>query len=87
MRPDVSAAFADGVRLLAALRDLSPPGKFRWDGSWFGQPGPQLVDRYAGTAELRTLLDGGAAPEAVAARFAADEESWRKARAPFLLYS
>ena len=87
VRPDADAAFADGMRLLIALRDVSPPGRFRWDGSWFGWEGATLIDRYAGTDQLRKLIDGGATPEAVVASFARDEETWRRVRAPYLLYT
>ena len=87
VRPVADAAFADGMRLLVALRNVSPPGRFRWDGSWFGWEGAQLFDLYAGTSELRALLDGGATPEAVVAAFARDEQAWRSARAPYLLYT
>ena len=66
---------------------VSPPGRFKWDGSWFGWEGATLFDRYAGTAELRNLIDGGATPEAVVASFARDEETWRRARARYLIYS
>ena len=41
-----------------------------------------LFDRYAGTDQLRKLIDGGATPEAVVASFASDEQAWRRARAP-----
>ena len=87
VRPDADAAFADGVRLLVALRNVSPPGRFQWDGSWFGWEGATLFDRYAGTDQLRELIDGGATPEAVVASFARDEETWRRARARYLIYS
>ena len=87
VRPDADAAFADGMRLLAALRNISPPGRFQWDGSWFGWEGATLFDRYAGTDQLRKLIDGGATPEAVVASFARDEQVWRRARAPYLLYT
>ena len=57
------------------------------DGIWFGWEGATLFDRYAGTTELRKLIDGGATPEAVVASFARDEETWRRARARYLIYS
>ena len=87
VRPDADAAFADGMRLLDALHDVSPPGRFKWDGSWFGWEGATLFDRYAGTDQLRKLIDGGATPEAVVALFSRDEETWRRARARYLIYS
>ena len=87
VRPDANAAFSDGMRLLVALRNVSPPGRFKWDGSWFGWEGATLFDRYAGTTELRKLIDGGATPEAVVASFASDEQAWRRARARYLIYS
>lgn len=41
--------FASGIRVLCAIRDLSTPADaFYWDGSWFGHPGTELIDFYAG---------------------------------------
>ena len=74
------------MRLLTALHAVArPPSAFAWDGRWFGQPGPILIDRYAGTPRLRELLDRGEPSEAVVEAFAAEAAAFGKARAPFLL--
>ena len=78
---------AEPVVVDAALAVAGVPGRFKWDGSWFGWEGATLFDRYAGTTELRKLIDGDATPEAVVASFASDEQTWRSARAPYLLYT
>ena len=83
---DVRGGFAAGVEILSAVRALAPPGRFRWDGSWFGHPGSILVDEYAGTPRLRELLEAGTPWQQVVAEFAADEAAFRDARRPFLLY-
>ena len=59
---------------------------FRWDGKWFGQPGPVLIDRYAGTPRMRELLDRGHSAEEVASAFAPDVAAFARTRRPFLLY-
>ena len=71
--------------MLASLQILGK-ADFAWDGSWFGQPGPELIDRYAGTPRLRQLLDAGTPPDDVADAFVAEAAAFERARAPFLLY-
>lgn len=45
-----SALFEAGVRILVGLKGLAQPAEaFVWDGSWFGHPGTELIDEYAGT--------------------------------------
>ena len=78
---------AEPVVVDAALAVAGVPGRFKWDGTWFGWEGATLIDRYAGTDQVRKLIDGGATPEGVVASFARDEQAWRGARAPFLLYT
>lgn len=42
----VRSAFASGIAVLCAFRDLAePPEAFQWDGSWFGHPGTELIDQ------------------------------------------
>ena len=49
MSPPTSTLFEAGVRILVGLKGLSqPPDAFVWDGSWFGHPGTELIDEYAG---------------------------------------
>jgi CubicO group peptidase (beta-lactamase class C family) len=79
--------FADGMRILTAVRDLAPPGALRYDGSWFGHPGADLLDWYAGTPRVRELLQAGAAWQAIVTTFEPDAAAFRTTRAPFLLYS
>ena len=85
-RPDASRLFADGVALLAALRALYP-SRLVFDGAWFGQPGPQLFDRYAGTPRLRALVEANASAAAIADAFRAEAETFANVtRLPDLLY-
>lgn len=89
VRPNAShSLFRDGVHLLAALRAVArPPSAFQWDGRWFGQPGSILIDRYAGTPQLRELLDAGETPDAVADAFVSEAATFAKVtRLPYLLY-
>lgn len=45
----VSSLFAAGVQILVGLKSLASPSEaFVWDGSWFGHPGTELIDMYAG---------------------------------------
>ena len=81
----VEPSFGVAMSVLAALRDLSGEN-FAWDGSWFGHPGTELIDQYAGTPELRKRLDAGQSAAEVAAAFSADASDFREARRPYLLY-
>jgi len=48
-----SSLFEAGVVVLVGLKGLSvPPDAFAWDGSWFGHPGSELIDMYAGGVVL-----------------------------------
>ena len=87
VRPPRAALFAEAVDLLVALRDASASHQILWDGSWFGQPGPVLVDRYAGTTALREALSAGADAETIKASFAAEARAFEKHRRRFLLYA
>lgn len=87
VRPSSAGLFRQGVRLLAALRELSEPkSAFAWDGRWFGQPGTILIDRYAGTPRLRELFDAGKPPDEIADVFEAEAAAFAKTRTPYLLY-
>lgn len=83
---DVSPRFQWAVRILRALRAAAaPPSAFAWDGSWFGHPGSELIDEYAGTPRLREMLDAGAGEAEILAAFAPEARAFRAARQPFLL--
>jgi uncharacterized protein YbbC (DUF1343 family) len=79
-------SFREGVRLLCALRQLGGQHNFRWDGSWFGQPGSILIDRYAGTPRLRELIDAGLSADDVADAFQAETDAFAKERVKYWLY-
>lgn len=52
-----SSLFEAAVKVLVGLRSLSsPPEAFVWDGSWFGHPGTELIDSYAGMAAADQAL-------------------------------
>lgn len=79
--------FLDGTRILYALKNLSnPPTSFQWDGSWFGHPGTELIDQYAGTPIYREMLDNGNTPDEIMEYFKNDELLFQKTRKSILLY-
>ena len=82
---DDAGLFGEGMKLLVALRETNSSA-FRFDGSWFGQPGTVLIDRYAGTPRLRELIDAGLSWHEVAGAFSAEARTFEAARKPFLLY-
>ena len=86
VRPCRSELFGHSVELLAALRDASTTRSISWDGSWFGTPGPRLIDEYAGTPRLRVALDSGASSERIREIFSSETRDFEKERKPFLLY-
>jgi uncharacterized protein YbbC (DUF1343 family) len=67
-----------GIHLAAALAPLHPA---QLDAKTLA-----LMDRMIGTAAIPAALAAGGAPEAIIASWAGDVETWRKRRAPFLLY-
>lgn len=81
-------AFLSGTKILCAVRDLStPPEEFQWDGVWFGHPGTELIDQYAGTSLYRSLLNlGKLSAEEIVDRFSDDVRSFTATRTPYLLY-
>ena len=86
VRPPRQRLFGAAVELLVALRDASPSGQIAWDGSWFGTPGPQLVDEYAGTPRLRELLAAGEAAKDIQQAFEEEAQAFERTRRRFLLY-
>jgi uncharacterized protein YbbC (DUF1343 family) len=86
VRPPLTSLFSTGLHLLTALRDASESRRIIWDGSWFGQPGAQLIDRYAGTPHLREMIDRGATAAEIESAFEAESAEFEKYRQPFLLY-
>jgi uncharacterized protein YbbC (DUF1343 family) len=79
--------FAAGVHVLVNLRRLSSPiESFVWDGSWFGHPGTELIDTYAGTPRLREMIDAGIDAANIIAAFAPEADRFRSYRGPYLLY-
>jgi len=80
--------FLSGTKILCAVRDLStPPEEFEWDGVWFGHPGTELIDQYAGTSEYRSLLSlGKMSAEEIVEYFSDDVRVFTAARKPYLLY-
>lgn len=89
VRPQALGArsFREGIRLLCAMRQLGGAARFKWDGSWFGQPGKILIDRYAGTPRLRELIDAGRSADEVADQFQAEAEAFAKERVKYFLYN
>ncbi len=68
---------AAAVTLLAAVR-ATHPDAFRWI--------PAHFDRLAGGPRLREQIDGGVAPAAIVAGWAAEQRRFLERRRPFLLY-
>jgi hypothetical protein len=90
---DGIASFTVGAHVLATWHRLfgpqNPGGKnftFAWDGSWFGHPGEQLIDWYAGTPRLRELVDQGMDALSITAAFDEDVKAWRATRKAFFSY-
>lgn len=81
--------FLSGTKILCAVRDLSsPPAEFQWDGVWFGHPGTDLVDQYAGTELYRSLLDDARrlSAEEIVQFFEEDVKAFTVTRSAFLMY-
>ena len=82
-----TSPFADGIKVLCAIRDLSTPADaFQWDGSWFGHPGTELIDFYAGTPTLREMVDQGLEADAIVQAYQTDVAAFKQHRKQFLLY-
>ena len=82
--------FATAAQILLLTMRFSG-SNFSWDGSWFGQPGSILIDRYAGTPKFRTRLNEwskNSSKSGVDAVnfFEPDVVSFQNRRKPYLLY-
>jgi len=90
-KPANTPTFKAGVEIIITFMRLSKQN-FTFDGSWFGHPGPGLIDLYAGTPRLReallkwSKLDGHDATDKVVQEFAEEARAFAKFREPFLLY-
>jgi uncharacterized protein YbbC (DUF1343 family) len=84
---EVSSSFEGALEILIALKDLGGEN-FAWDGSWFGHPGSELIDEYAGTPLVREMIDAGdMSADQISTSFAQDAAQFLETRAPFLLYA
>ena len=73
--------------ILLAAKELSiPPENFQWDGSWFGHPGSQLIDMYAGTPLFREMIDAGMSAWHIHRAFQRDVMEFQITRQSILLY-
>lgn len=79
--------FHAGLVVLRTLMDSAPPSFFKWDGSWMGHPGTDLMDWYAGTPLVREMLDAGMSAEVIAARFAPEADTFHSRSSKFYIYS
>lgn len=79
--------FRSATTLLKLLKSASTSASdFQWDGSWFGHPGNELVDQYAGTDEFRIMLDNNASVESIVSHFEPDRLKFEESRKSYLLY-
>jgi uncharacterized protein YbbC (DUF1343 family) len=89
LHPTDAAAFrpvATAVALLAAVR-RAHPDCFAWSAPPYEYEYDRLpIDLIAGTDAVRLAVDKGTDAEAIAASWHAEEEAFRAARRPFLLY-
>ena len=75
------------AEILSTIKKLSKEGSFAWDGSWFGTPGSELFDLYAGTPALRKAIDAGTqSPTGIADVFEAGTQAFEVRRKQYLLY-
>jgi uncharacterized protein YbbC (DUF1343 family) len=89
LHPTDAAVFrpvATAVALLAAVR-RAHPDRFAWsDPPYEYEYDRPPIDLIAGTDAVRLAIDGGTEAKLIAASWAAEEETFRTARRPFLLY-
>lgn len=79
--------FASATYILCALRDLSIPKEaFVWDGVWFGHPGAELIDQYAGTPKYREMIDSGLSAQEIIEYFKRETSLFVTYRQQFFLY-
>jgi uncharacterized protein YbbC (DUF1343 family) len=77
-----------GVVLMDAFRRALPNSFALWRQPPYEYEKEKLpIDILAGSDALRTQIDSGMAAEEIADSWRADEEAFRKARAPYLLYA
>ena len=75
-----------GAALLYQFRRLDPV-KFAWRQPPYEYEHDKLpIDILAGSSALREQVEGGVAPKDIATSWRDDEDAFRKAREPFLLY-
>ena len=83
--------FKAATIILICFKELSRPAAdvdgFLWDGGWFGYPGPQLVDMYAGTTLFREMIDAGKSVQEIIDTFKVETDTFFETRKPFLLYA
>lgn len=86
--PIVSPFALATIILRGFITRSSPPASFYFDGSWFGHPGTQLIDFYAGTFLYREMLLNvkNYTVENIITYFQKDVEKFKKNRRHFLLY-
>jgi uncharacterized protein YbbC (DUF1343 family) len=76
-----------GAALIAAFRRALPPAFALWRQPPYEYEHDKLpIDILAGSDALRTQIESDVPPSEIAASWRADEEAFRKARAPYLLY-
>jgi uncharacterized protein YbbC (DUF1343 family) len=89
LHPTDAAAFrpvATAVALLAAVR-RTHPDRFAWSDPPYEYEYDRLpIDLIAGTDAVRLAVDKGTGAEAIVGSWRAEEEAFRTARRPFLLY-
>ena len=75
-----------GAALIQMFRRFDT-GKFAWRQPPYEYEKEKLpIDILAGSSTLREQIEGGLAPQAIADTWRADEDTFRRARAPYLLY-
>jgi uncharacterized protein YbbC (DUF1343 family) len=75
-----------GAALIQMFRTQDPQ-KFAWRQPPYEYEHEKLpIDILAGSDELRQQIESGVAPQRIAERWRADEEEFRRLRAPYLLY-
>lgn len=83
-----SKPFLTATTVLRSFIELAdPPDAFQWDGSWFGHPGVELIDSYAGTRKYRQMLNNlSYSVEDIYDYFKPDAIQFSKTRERYLLY-
>jgi len=77
-----------GVALIDAFRRALPESFALWrQPPYEYEKEKRPIDILAGSDALRTQIEAGTPDEEIADSWRADEEAFRKARAPYLLYT